>query len=401
MTGRLHAMVAAICAVAAVTGTPAAWAGRLTLNDTGSIQCTSDLKEWSSDCARSRQDAAYGRDVDFPDPNDGVAGFSFRKVCRSGEMAGEGNCPPDPALGSGPDNWACVYDNVTQLTWEAKTADGGLHDDVRRYTNKGHRARYEPTEAAWLVDATNAEALCGATNWRLPDMLELQSLVAYGMAAPGMRRPLIEHTFFPNTYSRQTWTRTDSAIQRTNAWAVDFAERGWAGQLSRSSLNSARLVHRDARSAKLAHAGEGAIAKDRFIPSPEGTEVTDTLTGLIWQRCSAGMVWNNESQTCNGTATLFGWEDALGYAKAHREGGWRLPNAKELASILDPDTASPAIDQLAFPNTPQWGFLVSTAIKFNGDINALYVDFSGGNLGSWDFDIQGNLNLRLVRRGRE
>jgi hypothetical protein len=154
--------LAALCTVACAASTPAL-AKRMTLNDTG----------------------------------------SFGKVCRSGEMASEGSCPVDPALRSTPDNWGCVYDSVTQLTWEAKTLDGGMHDDFRRFTNRGHRARFDPADAAWLVDATNAERLCGATNWRLPHVLELYSIAAYGMAAPCHQGPLIDHAFFPNTYTKR------------------------------------------------------------------------------------------------------------------------------------------------------------------------------------------------------
>jgi hypothetical protein len=111
------------------------------------------------------------------------------------------------------------------------------------------------------------------------------------------------------------------------------------------------------------------------------------------------MVWNNDSQACDGTATLFSWTEALGYVKANRTGGWRLPNAKELFSIVEPGTVYPAIDVLAFPDTPQLPFLSSTTMKSEGDIRPLFAYFDLGGLDRWDY--QGGFHLRLVRRGRQ
>jgi hypothetical protein len=84
MKTRIHAAVVVLCAIAGAAVTPLTMAGRITLNDTGVTQCIDHQGNWSSECTKSRQDAADGRDVDYADPNDGVAGFSFRKVCRSG-----------------------------------------------------------------------------------------------------------------------------------------------------------------------------------------------------------------------------------------------------------------------------------------------------------------------------
>jgi hypothetical protein len=83
------------------------------------------------------------------------------------------------------------------LTWELKTVDGGTHDGQRLYTNLGRKARDEISDIAWLVNATNAEALCGATNWRLPEAIELQSIVDYGIGAPGMAGPFHRSRLLP------------------------------------------------------------------------------------------------------------------------------------------------------------------------------------------------------------
>jgi len=89
----------------------------------------------------------------------------------------------------------------------------------------------------------------------------------------------------------------------------------------------------------------------RFVPN--GAEVADSQTGLVWQRCSAGQSWSGS--TCTGTAATYTHEAALTYAQtqntANSTTGWRLPNVKELSSIADKGCQSPAIDGTAFPNT--------------------------------------------------
>lgn len=374
----------------------AALAGRITLNDTGMTQCIDRQGDWSEDCARSRQDADYGRDVDDSDPNDGVAGFSFQKVCRSGEMAGQGSCPADPNLGSGPDDWGCVYDNVTQLTWETKTTDGGIHDYLRHYTNKGKKARDDSADAAWLIEATDDEALCGATNWRLPDVLELQSIIDYGGGSPLKAGIFLDPTFFPYDTFGGAWTKVERVDEPKQAWYIHI-NGGDTGTKQRFDTSAyARLVH---RATSLISSAQ--LSNDRFVPSPDGTEVKDTLTGLVWARCSEGMAWNNGTQTCDGTDERFDRKEALSYIKGQK-GGWRIPNIKELLSISDLTAMLPAVDRIAFPNTPTTQYVLSsTYADAIGHLHVKIVDFSVGAVREVATDRGDRWSLRLVRRGRE
>lgn len=400
MQSHIRSVLALVCVVAGAM--PVAWAKRMPLNDTGMTACVDPKHHWSSDCAESRQDAAEGRDVHDANPDDGVAGFSFRKVCRSGEMAGEGTCPFDPALGSGPDDWGCVYDNITQLTWEAKTDDAGLHDGSTYYTNKGGKARGLPGDAAWLKDTTNAEGLCSATNWRLPDAFELQSLVDYGMGAPGRAGPFIDAEYFPNVRWQGTawWTRNETAFHDKWAWFVDFSDGGVSAIHRFYGTMSAMLVHGTPHSVARSPHSQPATARDRFIPSPDGTQVTDTLTGLVWRRCAEGMAWNKGTQTCEGAAKVFSWKEALDLAWVRRDGGWRVPNIKELFSIVSLQHSDPAIDPVAFPNT-EWliGYASSTPGDRSGKTQVQNVYFGAGTVYPYDSD---RWRLRLVRhRGRD
>jgi hypothetical protein len=92
-----------------------------------------------------------------------------------------------------------------------------------------------------------------------------------------------------------------------------------------------------------------------------GELVSDALTGLTWQQKAS-------SNTMN-------WAQAHTYCPA----GFRLPTVKELSSIVDFRVAypGPAIDQIAFPNTPAEEFWTSSQCA--GDITtAWYVSFAYG-----------------------
>ena len=74
MKTRVHAALVALFAIAIGSAASGTGAQRITLNDTGMTQCIDhNHKEWVAECATSGQDAAYGRDVSSPDPEDGAA----------------------------------------------------------------------------------------------------------------------------------------------------------------------------------------------------------------------------------------------------------------------------------------------------------------------------------------
>lgn len=116
-------------------------------------------------------------------------------------------------------------------------------------------------------------------------------------------------------------------------------------------------------------------AAGSYTYNAAGDEVTDTATGLVWKRCSAGQTWGGG--TCSGTAAFMTHEQALTHATG--QAGWRLPNVKELASIVDGSRNSPAIDILAFPNTSTFFYWTSSP-HAGSAVSAWGVSFSGGNV---------------------
>ncbi|MGI9213861.1 MAG: DUF1566 domain-containing protein [Methylococcaceae bacterium] len=139
-------------------------------------------------------------------------------------------------------------------------------------------------------------------------------------------------------------------------------------------------------------------AADRFVVSADGQEVTDTKTGLIWRRCAEGMRFNGS--TCTGSVKTYTHENALRRATAEgaRTGvAWRLPNVKELASIVDRSRVSPAIDPKAFPVTQSAWFWSSS--PYAGKPNdAWVVDFGDGNVDGY-VNRDNTFAVRLVRGG--
>jgi len=117
-----------------------------------------------------------------------------------------------------------------------------------------------------------------------------------------------------------------------------------------------------------------AMAQSRFSYNVDGAEVTDSRTGLVWQRCSAGQAWSGS--TCTGTTSAFTHEAALAYAQTQT--GWRLPNVKELSSIADKTKSNPAIDSTAFPATVvDWYWTSSPYVGIAGYAWSVFFDYGG------------------------
>ena len=314
------------------------------------------------------QDGMAGRDADAATNlnTDGKLGFSYTAV-----------------------TGGCVQDNVTGLMWEVKTTDGGLRDWTKTYTN--YSATYDPsglygtaTDATGYVAAVNATNLCGYSDWRLPTADELQSIVDYGIANPG---PTIDANWLPNTQGGAYWSVTPVIGAPMNVFIVAFNFGSVNNTTSRANIFYVRLVR----------AGQSEIVP-RYTVSADGQEVTYNQTSLIWRRCAEGMIVSRG--TCTGTAGTFTHEAALQLAAAQAVStgiAWRLPNVKELSSIVDNNNSSPAIDPTAFPATSASAFWSASPIASAGS-NAWNVYFGNGIV-SFNVRIAG-YNVRLVRAGQ-
>ena len=208
-----------------------ALAGYQPLNDTGLDWCAtaSQNKLVCPVTGYPGQDGDYGRDVTHNDDSDGHAGFSFTKISNSGNAL-----PNSATLGSGANDWGCTKDNVTGLIWEVKTDDSGLRDQDWTYswynpdaaTNGGfagypdygdncfNTARCDTDK---YVADVNSQGLCGASDWRLPNRFELESITSNDRVSPA-----IDTAFFPNTPSKGFWSSSPYANHANYAWLVYF-----------------------------------------------------------------------------------------------------------------------------------------------------------------------------------
>lgn len=150
-----------------------------------------------------------------------------------GPCATESPAKQDGALQKGlarsfTDNGETVTDNVTLLEWE-KLCDqdppAGLcpqeHDVDTAYTWTGAFAK---------VAALNSAAFGGHADWRMPNLIELHSIVDYGAVGPSTYAPFNSGCVAPCamlacscTQSFHYWSSTTYQNYATFGWLVDFA----------------------------------------------------------------------------------------------------------------------------------------------------------------------------------
>ena len=200
-----------------------------------------------------------------------------------------------------------VKDNVTGLIWEVKTNDDSIHDMDNAYDF--YDAKTD------LVNQLNNENFGGFSNWRLPTVKELYSLI-YDMGKMQFR--YISYTYFPYVNVHGKYISSTSNLYVT----YDNAHFWFGGYEDTFYVRAVR----------------GQTSGNSFIDNGDGT-ISDLATGLMWQKGESG------------TMT---WEEALAYCEnlsLANHDDWRLPNIKELVSILDHGvvSGSPTINSTFFP----------------------------------------------------
>jgi arylsulfatase A-like enzyme len=240
-----------------------------------------------------------------------------------------------------------VTDHVTGLMWEKSTDKNG--DGVINYYDKKIY-----TEA--LADASSSNT-GGYTDWRLPSIKELYSLIMYYGAEPaptatsqGMAVPYISTNFFSFGYgdinsNAHGADSNERLIDAQYATSSIYVSTTMGGQSTMFGVNFAdgRIKGYPANNRKKYYVlyvrGNSEYGKNNFVDNLDGT-ITDNATGLMWMKDD------------NGSGIL--WENALSYAENLTYAGfsdWRLPDIKELHSILDysrspATTASAAINPI-------------------------------------------------------
>ena len=218
-----------------------------------------------------------------------------------------------------------VTDQVTGLLW-----------DRNPYT-----VQQNYTDAAAYCDALS---LGGHDDWRVPSQRELVTILNIGVSPPTWSAA------FSGPYANAGYFSSNaSAGDATKQVGVDFRYGNILIE-SASKLGYVRCVHGDA----LAEA---------YVANGDGT-VSDTSTGLVWEQA--------------GSTSGLSWKDALAYCENRETGGytdWRLPNYKELLSIVDYTRWEPAIDAIfSAVSNSYW----TSSTRYGYPNNGIYINFASG-----------------------
>jgi hypothetical protein len=115
-----------------------------------------------------------------------------------------------------------ITDLNTHLMWEKKSADGSIHDQGNQYV-------WVDTFSTFIGGLNAGGGFAGHTDWRLPNVKELQSIVNYENVGPAVSAafnancaPGCTVTTCSCTPSGFYWSATTYAGLPGNAWYVHF-----------------------------------------------------------------------------------------------------------------------------------------------------------------------------------
>jgi Protein of unknown function (DUF1566) len=145
--------------------------------------------------------------------------------------------------------------------------------------------------------------------------------------------------------------------------------------------------------------GQKSPPGERFHDNGDGT-VTDTRLKLTWMRCAAGQV--AAAGACTGDATRMDWAQAQAQAAQVNQRGthfysdWRLPQLRELATVIEARCSNPRINLTVFPATPP-DFFWSATPRPGDDTQSRAYALSFGGEGVQILDRKEAHHVRLVR----
>jgi hypothetical protein len=288
---------------------------------------------------------------------------------------------PNPRFvsGTGPES-ACMIDELTGLMWPK---NGNLADGTWQQA----------------LDYSNGITLCGHDDWRLPNIVELRSLI--NDEEKDNSTWLNSQGF--NNFQNGYWSSTTYSEDTYRAMVVDMdggfvgigtktggsggvcpVRAGDYGSLVASAVDLPRTGQTKCYNTGgdvIACAGtgqDGELQMGAAWPSPRftvtGDCVTDNLTGLMWTKDAnhfGPQTWQSALNSANGL-NLCGFTD------------WRLPNVNELRSVVDYSNYDPALpDSAPFINVQSDYYWSSTSNAFNA-VNAWSIHMYSGYVYFYD-----------------
>lgn len=269
--------------------------GSYTIVDTDQQKCYNNSSEIA---APEKGEAFYGQDAQH-----------------------QGNQPSYTDNGDG-----TITDNVTGLMWQ-----------------KG----FEVLTYAEALEKVKSFKLAHHTDWRIPTIKEAYSLMLFsGVDAssremnkvPESAKPFIHTDYFDFKYGANGDRIIDTQMMsstiykgktmggNTTVFGVNIADGRIKGYPTTTPRGDKKHTVRFVR-------GNADYGLNHFIDNGDGT-VSDLASELMWQQSDSkkGMNWEE----------ALAWVDEMNAENYSGYNDWRLPNAKELHSILD------------YSNSPQW-----------------------------------------------
>ncbi|KJU85244.1 FG-GAP repeat-containing protein [Candidatus Magnetobacterium bavaricum] len=279
-----------------------------------------------------------------------------------------------------------VTDALTGLVWsrEACTPTAG--------TCTGSDRSWQT--ALEYISCLNGANYLGYNDWRMANVNELESLTN---AQESVQSTWLSAKGFNNVRNDNYWSSTTSASDTSHAWVVSAVdgvihtgvkEIGlcvWPVRSGGSGAFGDALPWSTGQTATYAAGDDGALRSGATWPTPRFTDandgtVADNLTGLVWSKDANTPV----TGTCTGSDRS--WQAALEYVSCLNGANylgyndWRLPNKKELMSLVDRGRVNPAIASgNPFTNVNANNYWSSSTTAYDSYV-AWLVDINGGSV---------------------
>ncbi|MGB9715575.1 MAG: DUF1566 domain-containing protein [Thermodesulfovibrionales bacterium] len=244
-----------------------------------------------------------------------------------------------------------ITDNLTGLMW---LKDGGCLKK-KKWSNSLDTIAYFNNNPEYY---NCMEYTANYSDWRLPDVKELESLINYGV--PNSAEWLNSQGFM-NMNSFYYWSSTTHQANYRYAWIVKMSNGRKIRYLkSYGYYNILAVRNGDTEGfyeiAKTGQVVSYAVGDDgyiqsgidwpepRFIDNGDGT-ITDNLTGLMWLKdggCLKKKKWSNSLDTIAYFNNNPEYYNCMEYTANYSD--WRLPDVKELESLIN----------YGVPNSAEW-----------------------------------------------
>jgi sugar lactone lactonase YvrE len=303
---------------------------------------------------------------------------------------------PDPRfiVGTGSQT-DCVTDALTGLMW---SRNGNPVNGKMNWSD--------------AIDYANGFTLCGYSDWRLPNVNEMESLIHIGRQNMA---DWLNTQVFSNVQADGYWSSTTCAHDTDQAWFVGLGGAPYTGSHPKAwgdyvwpvrtvQGSFAALTRKTGQTTSYRAGDDGDLEPGVAWPSPRFTDkgdgtVEDRLTGLTWTKDG-----NAPGPSACSPGSQKTWQAALDYIGCLNSryylgyNDWRLPNRKESQSLVDYSRSNPALPAgHPFANIQSENYWSSNT-HANGPDSAWY---TGMGYGVTNLDVKTNSHYAWPVRGGE